>query len=236
MPTLLLVRHAQASFFGPTYDRLTDHGREQARTLGRHWLETGVRPGQLAIGPLDRHRETADLVGEEFVAAGCAWPEAELAEELNEHQGIAVVKTVTGFGSAATDAIHAGPVSEADRAGIMREYFSRYRSVLTDWATGEITVEGLESWREFRDRAADGMRRLTTDGGKERTIAAFTSGGFVSAGLGHLLDLDDRKVVEISFVVRNCSVAEVRFSERRRTLISFNVMPGELGGDSATFI
>ena len=52
MATLLLVRHAQASFFGPTYDRLTEHGRRQARLLGQHWLSTGIRPRRLVIGPL----------------------------------------------------------------------------------------------------------------------------------------------------------------------------------------
>ena len=236
MATLLLVRHAQASFFGPTYDRLTEHGRRQARLLGQHWLSTGIRPRRLVIGPLVRHRETAELVGAEFLAAGCHWPETEIAGELDEHQGIAVVKSLTGFGSADSDAIHREPVAGVDRERIKREYFSKYRDVLTEWASGRVAVEGMEDWRAFRSRASRGLDLLTSSGEENDIIAAFTSGGFVSAGIGHLLDLADSKVVEISFVVRNCSVAEIRFSGRRRTLVSFNFVPDSLGGKAATFV
>lgn len=236
MATLLLVRHAQASFFGPTYDRLSDQGRRQARALGRHWVATGVRPHDLVIGPLVRHRETAELVGEEFAAAGYAWPEAQIATELDEHQGIAVVKTVTGFGSPGNDAIHPEPGSASDREAIKRDYFGKYRQVLTEWALGKVRLEGMENWAEFRARAGRGLDRLTQPAAADHVTAAFTSGGFVSAGLGHLLELSDGKVVEISFVVRNCSVAEVRYSQRRRTLVSFNVVPDDLGGDAATFV
>ena len=236
MATLLLVRHAQASFFGPTYDRLTEHGRGQARLLGQHWLATGIRPQRLFIGPLARHRETADLVGEEFLAAGCSWPEAEIAHELDEHQGIAVVKSLTGFGSPENDAIHIEPRADVDREQIKREFFRIYRDVLTEWASGRVAVEGMEAWREFRVRAGRGLERLTAAGEDNDTVAAFTSGGFVSAGIGHLLGLADNKVAEISFVVRNCSVAEIRFSGRRRTLVSFNVVPDKLGGEAATFV
>lgn len=236
MATLLLVRHAQASFFGPTYDRLTEHGRAQARALGRHWVAAGVRPHQVVIGPLVRHRETAELVGDEFASAGCSWPDAQVAKELDEHQGIAVVKSVTGFGSPHDDAIHEEPASTADRESIKREFFGKYREVLTDWALGRVSPAGMENWAEFRARAGRGLDRLTQPVADDHVTAAFTSGGFVSAGLGHLLELSDGKVVEISFVVRNCSVAEVRYSPRRRILVSFNVVPDSLGGDAATFV
>ncbi len=236
MATLLLVRHAQASFFGPTYDRLTEHGRRQARALGRHWVATGVRPHDVVIGPLLRHRQTAQLVGEQFISAGCHWPEVQIATELDEHQGIAVVKTVTGFGSPDNDAIHPEIGPSADREAIKRDYFGKYRQVLTDWALGRVKVDGMENWADFRARAGSGLDRLTQAAADDHVTAAFTSGGFVSAGLGHLLELSDDKVVEISFVVRNCSVAEVRYTRRRRTLVSFNVVPDDLGGEGATFV
>ncbi len=236
MATLLLVRHAQASFFGPTYDRLTEHGRRQACLLGQHWVSTGIRPRRLVIGPLVRHRETAELVGKEFIAAGCHWPETEIVDELDEHQGIAVVKSLAGAGSADSDAIHDEPVAAADRERIKREYFSKYRDLLTEWASGRVAVEGTEDWRAFRSRAGRGLDLLTSSGDESELIVAFTSGGFVSAGVGHLLDLADSKVVEISFVVRNCSVSEIRFSQSRRTLVSFNIVPDSLGGKAETFV
>ena len=42
MSRLILVRHAQASFFADSYDQLSPLGESQARALGEHWSRLGI--------------------------------------------------------------------------------------------------------------------------------------------------------------------------------------------------
>jgi phosphohistidine phosphatase len=62
---LILVRHAEAAPGTPDADRrLTPHGRDQARALGRRLADERVRPDALLTSPLARAIETAELVGD----------------------------------------------------------------------------------------------------------------------------------------------------------------------------
>jgi broad specificity phosphatase PhoE len=167
---------------------------------------------------------------------GISWPDPVRREELDEHQGIAVVKQLTGHGSPDDDAIHE-PISGPQHAEeLKRLYFSRYREIITRWASGEVSVQGLESWSEFRARTARGLEQLTmTDTGVESS-AAFTSGGFIAAAVGHILGLDDHRIVELSLVIQNCSVTEIRYSGNRRTLVALNQVPDAIGLGLASFV
>jgi broad specificity phosphatase PhoE len=42
MSLIILVRHAQASFLEPNYDKLCNTGEVQARVLGDYWARHGV--------------------------------------------------------------------------------------------------------------------------------------------------------------------------------------------------
>jgi phosphohistidine phosphatase SixA len=64
---LYLVRHAEAAGGEPDELRaLTPAGREQARSLGARFRETGVRPNAILTSPLLRARETGTLIGREL--------------------------------------------------------------------------------------------------------------------------------------------------------------------------
>jgi phosphohistidine phosphatase len=64
---LYLVRHAEAAGGEPDELRpLTPAGREQARSLGEHLRDSGVRPDAVLTSPLLRARETAALLGREL--------------------------------------------------------------------------------------------------------------------------------------------------------------------------
>ncbi|MCP4247678.1 MAG: histidine phosphatase family protein, partial [bacterium] len=54
---------------------------------------------------------------------------------------------------------------------------------------------------------------------------AFTSGGATAAAVGLALGLDDEKVLELSWRVRNGSLTELLFSGDRLTLDTFNATP-----------
>ena len=61
MIELFFVRHGQASFGQPMYDRLSPIGERQAALLGRHFYNNGVRFDAVYSGALRRHVQTATI-------------------------------------------------------------------------------------------------------------------------------------------------------------------------------
>ncbi|MEM1180021.1 MAG: histidine phosphatase family protein [Acidobacteriota bacterium] len=220
MSILLLVRHGQASLHGDDYDVLSPLGEAQCRELGRFWLDLGLRFDRVVIGPRRRHRQSHDEVATLFREAGLPWPEAEFLPELDEHHGPQVL-------DAQRDSLDPNPVDSADDGNFMTRYLRLFRLGMSRWASGDLeTPEPFEDWRGFRDRVARGVDLLCDPGERTGHTVAFTSGGFVAAALGHVLDLDDRRVLELSFGMRNASVSEVRFSpERGRGVVGVNQTP-----------
>jgi len=94
MPTVLLVRHGQASFGAADYDLLSDLGRRQAEIVAVALAERGYRPSRLVAGTLRRQRETAAA----FAAVGAPepeieprWDEFDLDQVLTHHGASATV-------------------------------------------------------------------------------------------------------------------------------------------------
>ena len=222
MGTLVLVRHAQASFFGATYDELSDLGRTQARALGAHWALHGVRFDHVYVGPLRRHQQTLALVAEAFGARGLPWPEAVELPELREHDGLAVLRHALGRGGATDQGLPPADPGDEGRDRLLREFLKQYLAIMRDWARGALEVPGTEPWAEFRARSLCALDRMCEGDG---SAVAFTSGGLVSSAAGWLLGLDDDRVIDLSAVLRNTALTEVRFGTRRRGLVSFNAIP-----------
>ena len=75
---MFLVRHAEAAPGEPDeLRRLTPHGRDQARELGRRLVRDGVRADVVLSSPLVRARETAEAIAKE--PKRCATPSAAAA-------------------------------------------------------------------------------------------------------------------------------------------------------------
>ena len=230
MSQVTLVRHAQASFFGADYDELSDLGREQAEALGRYWAITGFSVDRIYVGPRKRHQSTCDIVLKAVRLTGERWPDPEPLDLLDEHEGIQVVKRTLGHGDG--PGIHADVVAAEDREAARRQFFKAYARSLGEWAEGRIALPGVETWNEFRARAARALEVLCQHPGRS---LAFTSGGLVSAALGALLGLDSERVIDLSLVLRNTAITELADSGTRRRLISFNGTP-HLADDSVTAV
>ena len=223
MPQLILVRHAQASFFGARYDELSELGRRQAEALGAHWLEHGVEFGQVFVGPRRRHRDTCAIIERAYAAAGRPFPDPTEMPELDEHQGARVMNHALGL-EANAEALHPAAVPEAERQLAVRDFFRDYERIMRDWARGLVSVEGVESWEAFRTRSLRALD-LLCEGPATGLRVAFTSGGLVSSAAGWLLGLDAERVIDLSAVLKNTALTEVHWSARRRRLISFNGLP-----------
>src|SRR4051794_6598920 len=94
MSVLTLVRHGQASYMSENYDKLSPLGERQSRMLGDHWARQSITFDRVFRGPAQRHRRTAELIGEAFRDAGVPWPEPEMLSELDEFDAFQMMKTM----------------------------------------------------------------------------------------------------------------------------------------------
>ncbi len=225
MAQLILVRHAQASFFGTDYDELSAEGLRQAEALGQHWARHGVRFETTFVGPRRRHRQTCECVASAYHAAGLEFPAPRELPELDEHHGPAIIKAALGQdpATAALAAEHVMKATACEREQAVRDFFRHYNTIMREWAEGAHALPGVESWAEFRARTLRALDILCAGEGGGRV--AFTSGGFVSSAVGWLLGLDAGRVIDISLVLANTALTEVGWSAKRRRLVSFNALP-----------
>jgi len=232
MSSLLVIRHAQASFLGADYDVLSPLGEEQARVLGRAWAAAERVPDRVYTGPRRRQRQTAAAVGEAYREQGLPWPEPELLDTLDEHSGQLVVDhAVAGYYGRYPElrlledrSDGSGPPSP-ERRKALQVYFRVFREITRAWVREEVEMPPeLEPWAAFRARVDGAVRGLVDAGGHGELVFAFTSGGPVAVSTGLALELDDEKVLELSWRVRNTAYAEIVWSEEGLALNAFNAI------------
>ena len=80
MGSLLIVRHAQASFLSDDYDRLSAIGEAQSQILGEWWVARNVVFDRVFAGPRIRHTDTVKFVSAAYKNFGRDFPLAEVLE------------------------------------------------------------------------------------------------------------------------------------------------------------
>ncbi|MGE3314502.1 MAG: histidine phosphatase family protein [Planctomycetaceae bacterium] len=238
MSTLVLVRHAQASFFAKDYDQLSELGEQQARNLGAYFVKRGVTFDEVYTGPAKRHQRTAELVGEQLRKAGLPWPDPSVLPDLHEHSG---------------DKILTHPsISESDQYPELRELFKAYKSatdrieiqrgfqrlfeqVVARWSQGEFPVPGIETWEEFQTRVRRGLRQIMTHNeNRSRRVVSFSSVGPITISLQMALSTPMAETLTLGWRLRNCSVSSFLFDADRFTLDAFNSV-AHLENDEITY-
>jgi broad specificity phosphatase PhoE len=227
--TLLLVRHAQASFLEAEYDRLSTLGEEQARRLGEWWARVGVTFDEVWVGPRRRQIDTARLAGEAFAAAGGAWPEPRAMHELDEYHAEAVMKIAApelARRDQDVQRLAAAFAGARERRARARAFEHLFQAVTRRWVAGQVEAPGTEPWATFLARVRAGLGALTDETrGRGRRVAAFTSAGTIGASLYATLPLDATRALEMGWMVKNASLTEYLFADGRVTLSSFNATP-----------
>ena len=237
MGRLTVVRHGQASFFHENYDNLSELGREQARELGAYWVRLGICWDRAYTGPKRRHLQTLDAVAQVYREAGLTFPEPEHLSELDEHQGPGVVKKLLTETEEACGTVNILPAKvKAGGQKAVNAYFLEFQKITRAWVRRELQVSGFESWQTFRDRIGEGLGKITGHCEQGTQVVVFTSGGPLAAAVGQALDLDDERVLEMSWIVRNAALAEFRFSKENLSQISFNALPHLSRSELHTFI
>ncbi|MBL9124217.1 MAG: histidine phosphatase family protein, partial [Planctomycetaceae bacterium] len=163
MSTLWVVRHGQASFFEADYDRLSAVGEEQARRLGWQWARRKLVFDQVHCGPRVRHAETARLAGEQLAAAGLPWPAVVASPDFDEYAAEAVLKVALP-GLIERDeqirTLQEKVTASRDRPETLRNFQRLYEVVIGRWVRGELPLDDVEPWHEFRSRVVRGLERI----------------------------------------------------------------------------
>ncbi len=239
MSVLVLVRHAQASFFEKEYDKLSALGEQQARRLGQYFIKRGVSFDEIYTGPASRHMRTAELVAEELRNAGRDWPEATVDDDLQEHSADQLLKAPAVASSEAHPHIRelvAAFRDAKERGDIQKSFQKLFEAVVLLWTEGEFQLPGAESWQEFDKRVRGSVKRMTeVNGQRGRRILAFSSVGPISVALQAALNAPLADALNLGWRLRNCSVTSFLFNTDRMTLDSFNSVAHLENPDEVTY-
>ncbi|MCW3039258.1 MAG: histidine phosphatase family protein [Solirubrobacterales bacterium] len=209
MPSLLLVRHAQASYGSADYDVLSELGHRQAAVLAADLKRRGLAPDRLVCGTLHRQRDTiaaiAQALGQVPVEEDAGWNEYDSQDILTHHSG----------GGVQLDGPGAGAVSSHDFQGLLD-------GALAAWIAAGPDGPAAESWTAFRNRVHGALRSLAGGLGRGQTALVCSSGGAIGTAAAELLGLGETGMITLNRVAINTGVTRVVAGARGMTLVSFN--------------
>ncbi len=228
MSRIVLVRHAQASFLEPDYDKLSPTGEIQARLLGEYWASRNVAFDRVYSGPCVRQIDTARIVTGVYRRMGIAFAELTVLPEFDEYQGEDVLsKSVPELikADARIRDLHAAFQSAATSEEKRRTFQRLFEAVVGKWVDGEIPLQDVESWPEFCARVNRGLSKITSSSVRGGSVAIFSSGGPIGAAMQRALNLSPRDMLRVTWMSRNCSYSEFLATGGRFTLSAFNAFP-----------
>jgi broad specificity phosphatase PhoE len=226
MGVLYLVRHAQASFLEPNYDKLSALGETQARVLGEYWAQRKITFDRVGVGPCARQRNTVKFVSAAYDQAGLNFPEPQNLVEFDEYQGEAVLR-----GSLpellekdpGIRELHTVFQSSTTNAAKRVAFQKLFEAVIGDWVRGTFRLEGVETWLQFCARVNFGLDKFLASETRGERVAIFTSGGPIAVASQRALRLSPESTMQMTWMSRNSSWSEFLYSAERFTLSSFNI-------------
>lgn len=209
MPSVLLVRHGQASFGGENYDVLSDTGHRQAAAVAAELQGRGARVDRLVCGDLARQRDTA--------APLAAWlgVEADVDPRWNEYRTEDLLEHHSDTAARESAVEGAPPISSRDFQGLLEK-------ALLDWIGAGAGGPADEPYPAFAGRAEAALRDVAGGLGSGETAVVCTSGGVLAALSVALLGLPPQAFVAFNRVTINGAITKVAHGRSGTTLVSFN--------------
>lgn len=228
MSRIFLVRHAQASFLKPDYDKLSPIGETQAWLLGEYWASRKIAFDRVYSGPRVRQIDTAKLVANAYRRLRVSFPEPVVMQEFDEYQGEDVLR------KSMPELLEKDPgicdlharFQNADTPEEKRKSFQRlFEVVVGRWVDGELPLKDVESWPEFSARVNGRLSKITSSSARGERVVIFSSGGPIGVAMQRALNLSPRDTLRITWMSRNCSYSEFLSSGEQFTLSTFNAFP-----------
>jgi broad specificity phosphatase PhoE len=211
VPTILLVRHGQASFGADDYDVLSETGWRQAEVLAAEHARRGLVFDLVVSGDLRRQRGTAEVLAR---AAGTA---VEIDPGFNEYDADDILTH-----HARTDVRLEGSPGTAGAAVSSRDFQQVLDGALIDWIEAADGGGAREPWPVFDARVRGAMGRLLARLSKGETALVCSSAGVIGGVCAALMGMAPTAMVAFNRVAVNTGVARVVSGRQGVTLVSFN--------------
>ncbi|HEX4753649.1 MAG TPA: histidine phosphatase family protein [Solirubrobacterales bacterium] len=211
MPTVLLVRHGQASFGAADYDVLSEVGRRQAELVAASLAERGYHPARLLTGTLRRQRETAAafvaLGGVEEIEVEPRWDEFDPDDVLTHHSDSAVRLQADGASGE--------PLTN-------HGFQAALEPALAEWVAHAEHSPTAQTWPQFSGAGTAALGDLASELSSGETAVVVTSGGAIAAAVGTLLGAPAEVFAAINRIVVNASVTKLAIGSSGTNVVSFN--------------
>ncbi len=209
MPTVLLVRHGQASFGGEDYDVLSETGHRQAEIVAASLAERGYRADRLISGTLRRQRETAAA----FTALGA--PDLEIEPRWDEYDSEDILRHHSDAAIRLEGHEEAGPPTN-------RAFQAVLEAAQAEWVAHAESSPTTQTWPDFSSAGTAALHHLATQLTSGETAIVVTSGGTIAALLCNLWDAPATLFPALNRVTINASVTKLAVGSRGTNVISFN--------------
>ena len=212
MPSLLLVRHGQASYGAADYDVLSERGRRQAEVLAAEWARRGVTFAFVVSGGLARQRDTAAVLA---AGSGVAvdvdpgWDEYDSDDILAHH-------------SATPVRLEPDPAAAPGTQLSSRDFQELLDGVLGDWIAAGDASGAREPWPAFDARVRAALGRALARLGPGETGLVCSSGGAIGGLCAALLSMPPSALVTFNRVAVNTGITRVVSGRSGTTLVSIN--------------
>jgi broad specificity phosphatase PhoE len=199
MGEIILIRHGQANGAARSedeYDRLSDHGHQQARWLGE-WMRDHEAPfDRVLSGTMRRHRETAAGLG----------VTAEEDTRLNEINYFVLTDQMQN------DFDLPRPDKES--------WHSHMVATFANWKDGRIS--GAEPYSAYESRVGAVLAEAAAPG---RRVLCVTSGGIIGMAVRLALGLPVDRLPDVLLPVGHTSVTRLQVRPEGLLLYAFNAYP-----------
>jgi broad specificity phosphatase PhoE len=209
MPTVLLVRHGQASFGAADYDVLSELGRRQADIVAASLVERGYRPARLYSGTLRRQQETAAAfraLGAPELEVEPRWDEFDTDDVLTHHSESSLRIQGNGDGETLTN----------------RGFQAALEPALAEWVAHAERSPTSQTWPQFSGAGPAALGDLAADLGPGETAVIVTSGGAIAAVVGALLGAPAEVFAALNRTLVNAGVTKIAIGSSGTNVLSVN--------------
>src|SRR3954447_23529466 len=211
MPTILLVRHAQASFGSADYDVLSELGRAQVGALVAGLNRRGIALDRVASGSLRRQRDTADP------CAAAASLDVDVDERFDEYDDADVLTHHST--SLVRLQRHPGDNTPTPSS---REFQEVLNAGLRGWVAAGADSPCRRPWPRFQEQVTAALRDVADGLGKGETALVVSSSGVIAALSAAVLGLPPAAFIAFNHVSVNTGITKLVVGRGGTTLVSYN--------------
>ena len=226
MPTVLLIRHAQASFGTEDYDVLSDRGHAQVAALQCALTRRGIVADHVVSGSLRRQCDTGQPCANDVGVL------ATIDERWNEYDDNDVLShhSTTRTRLARSPGDPAPPISS-------RDFQRQVDQALQGWVDAGSSGRCAQTWPDFLGLASRALDELGARLRRGQTALAFSSSGVIAALAASLIGQPEHAFVTLNRVSVNTAITKVIIGSRGKTLVSYNDHSHleEAGSDLVTY-